>query len=301
MHPRLKIMAASIMMLMAAACATTPRSAEENAPQRPTFYEWLAANPVASPAPPTATVFSQHLSRFYLAFSRFEKGAMLDQRSAPVFERKTQAAAQGQNPPPERLEDWPVPAQFRNELAQARQRMVNALDAGARTRSAENAAAAQGNLDCWVEQQTENFQPVHIMECKNGFLQAIAKVEADLGPVAQAPAACQATTYVMLFAWNKSDINPLAVRVADQAAADFVRLGCAKVRVEGHTDRSGPDSYNQKLSERRTKAAIDALAARGVPVGAITSASFGESRPKVPTADGVRNDENRRAEITMSR
>nr|MDP9415782.1 flagellar motor protein MotB [Pseudomonadota bacterium] len=38
---------------------------------------------------------------------------------------------------------------------------------------------------------------------------------------------------------------------------------------------------------------------RGVPDGAITTEAFGESRPLVETADGVREPQNRRVEITF--
>ncbi|MEO1169772.1 MAG: flagellar motor protein MotB, partial [Pseudomonadota bacterium] len=40
------------------------------------------------------------------------------------------------------------------------------------------------------------------------------------------------------------------------------------------------------------------LASRGVPDGAMSSEAFGESRPLVDTADGVREQQNRRVEIT---
>ena len=40
------------------------------------------------------------------------------------------------------------------------------------------------------------------------------------------------------------------------------------------------------------------MATRGVPAGAITSQGFGETNNRVPTADGVRELQNRRVEIT---
>ena len=45
-------------------------------------------------------------------------------------------------------------------------------------------------------------------------------------------------------------------------------------------------------------AAPSYLAGRGIPDGAITTQAFGESRPLVETADGVREPQNRRVEIT---
>ena len=66
----------------------------------------------------------------------------------------------------------------------------------------------------------------------------------------------------------------------------------------GHADRSGSAQYNIGLSERRNASTRAYLTARGIPDGNITSQGFGESQPRVPTADGVRELQNRRVEIT---
>jgi outer membrane protein OmpA-like peptidoglycan-associated protein len=52
------------------------------------------------------------------------------------------------------------------------------------------------------------------------------------------------------------------------------------------------------LAERRNASVREYLTGRGIPGGAITSQAFGESMPRVPTADGVRELQNRRVEIT---
>ncbi|HWH16856.1 MAG TPA: OmpA family protein, partial [Allosphingosinicella sp.] len=64
-------------------------------------------------------------------------------------------------------------------------------------------------------------------------------------------------------------------------------------------DRSGSASYNVGLSQRRADAVRSYLAGRGVPNGAMATEAFGESRPLVETADGVREPQNRRVEITF--
>ena len=52
-----------------------------------------------------------------------------------------------------------------------------------------------------------------------------------------------------------------------------------------------------KLSLRRAEAARDVLVAKGVEASKISVAARGESEPAVPTADGVREQANRRVEI----
>ncbi len=67
----------------------------------------------------------------------------------------------------------------------------------------------------------------------------------------------------------------------------------------GHADRSGSADYNVGLSQRRADAVKAYLGGRGVPDGAMSTEAFGESRPLVETADGVREPQNRRVEITF--
>jgi outer membrane protein OmpA-like peptidoglycan-associated protein len=66
----------------------------------------------------------------------------------------------------------------------------------------------------------------------------------------------------------------------------------------GYADRSGSTQYNVGLSERRNGSVRSYLGGRGIADSAISSQAFGESNPRVPTADGVRELQNRRVEIT---
>jgi outer membrane protein OmpA-like peptidoglycan-associated protein len=72
-----------------------------------------------------------------------------------------------------------------------------------------------------------------------------------------------------------------------------------RIEVNGYTDRSGSDQYNQGLSVRRANAVAAELLRRGVPRNEIATRGFGESNPLVPTADGVREPQNRRVEIIL--
>jgi outer membrane protein OmpA-like peptidoglycan-associated protein len=67
----------------------------------------------------------------------------------------------------------------------------------------------------------------------------------------------------------------------------------------GHADRSGPADYNVGLSQRRANNVRSYLAGHGIPDGVMTTQAFGESRPLVETADGVREPQNRRVEVTF--
>ena len=70
--------------------------------------------------------------------------------------------------------------------------------------------------------------------------------------------------------------------------------------VVGHTDRSGSNAYNQGLSERRAEAIESLMVGRGIADATISTRAEGEENPRVPTADGVRELQNRRVEILVN-
>ena len=116
-------------------------------------------------------------------------------------------------------------------------------------------------------------------------------------PVAAAPAPVVQQTYIVFFDFDKSDLTPEAHKVLERAAQD-VRVGKGvKIQVIGHTDRAGSNRYNQRLSERRASVVKNELVNLGVPNEQISARGVGETEPRVPTADGVREAQNRRAEI----
>ena len=62
---------------------------------------------------------------------------------------------------PEDNANWAIPLEqpygFRSKLAQARTRLMTALDGGAREKAPALAARAQVNYDCWVERMEDNW------------------------------------------------------------------------------------------------------------------------------------------------
>jgi outer membrane protein OmpA-like peptidoglycan-associated protein len=103
----------------------------------------------------------------------------------------------------------------------------------------------------------------------------------------------------VFFDWDRSDITPEAASILDNAAQAYATTGQASIMLAGHADKSGSDQYNVGLSQRRADAVKTYLAGKGVPDTSITTEAFGESRPLVETADGVREPQNRRVEITF--
>jgi outer membrane protein OmpA-like peptidoglycan-associated protein len=116
--------------------------------------------------------------------------------------------------------------------------------------------------------------------------------------VAAAAPVAAAKTYLVFFDWNKADLTDRARQIIGEAAGAR-GTGVTRIEVNGFTDRSGSDQYNQGLSVRRANAVAAELVRRGVPRNEIMTRGFGEANPLVPTADGVREPQNRRVEIIL--
>lgn len=115
------------------------------------------------------------------------------------------------------------------------------------------------------------------------------------------------------FALNSAALTPAHTADIDNLAWSIsLHLGMRKngratISIVGHTDRSGDEKLNEALGQSRAASArqalIDALKKQGIgedKFGEIASRSMGESSPAVPTADGVKNEKNRRVEINVT-
>ncbi len=120
--------------------------------------------------------------------------------------------------------------------------------------------------------------------------QVIDQTAADLDPV----------NFTVYFDYDKSNLTTQASDLIREAAARALENDIDMVVVAGNTDTSGGSAYNQALSERRARAVHDGLIANGVPTDRIRLEAYGETNLAKPTADGVREPLNRRADVVIS-
>ena len=92
-----------------------------------------------------------------------------------------------------------------------------------------------------------------------------------------------------------------AVETIEFVAANAEACGWDNFQIVGHTDRAGINAYNDDLSMRRAHSIATLMTSLGIERARMQISAEGEDNPRMPTEDGVRNPQNRRVEITVSR
>jgi outer membrane protein OmpA-like peptidoglycan-associated protein len=105
--------------------------------------------------------------------------------------------------------------------------------------------------------------------------------------------------FMVFFGFNRWSLTPQALNTIKEAIGAVHASGSASIHVVGHADRAGSIAYNKALSLRRAQSVRKALIAEGLSAAAIEISGRGESEPQVPTADGVREPQNRRVHISF--
>ena len=103
----------------------------------------------------------------------------------------------------------------------------------------------------------------------------------------------------ILFDVNKATLKAGATNNVQKIAAILNQYPNYKISVEGHTDATGSDAYNQSLSERRAASVREALITGGVSADRITSKGFGESQPVASNDTPSGRQQNRRVEVIV--
>lgn len=255
---------------------------------------------------PTGDAFSSSLHYYYTQRAAAEQ-AEANYREADRMAEKAIAAAGGEHVLPTAVDAGMLPAANVGELAEAHRVLMETLDGGGRQALPDSAANAQVQFECWLHEQTENIQPDHIAACKNGFWSALNAVQQAMAPepapaaapAPAPPAPAEAAVFLVYFDFDRSDLR------ADQQAVMDVIVAAAKaapdraIHIVAHTDTSGAIDYNQALSERRKNTVLGGLIEGSVARGRISSEAVGETQPLVDTGDGVREQGNRVAVVTL--
>ena len=286
-------------------------------------YKELSNN---SYTPPTK--FTKHLMDFYSAKADFEAKEMHDWNSAKLYSEKALAAATGKKIKPEEVLYWKIPKDKVKELQMAYENLMIVYD-NAVEKDPYHLAVAISSLDCWAEQQEENWQTWDIERCKDDFLKAMHQIynkieadneetkideggetetiksEANSKNISNSDSVSVVTKkekeilQIIYFDFDKYNLTD----VSSNSIKKFIEEYKNKIDtflVVGHTDTKGTNKYNLELSLKRAEVVKTILIRLGIISEKIKILGEGEGKLLVQTKDETKHPANRRAEISPS-
>lgn len=103
----------------------------------------------------------------------------------------------------------------------------------------------------------------------------------------------------ILFDIDSYALKPATKTNADELSRTLNKYDDTEIRILGHTDNTGTEEYNMKLSKKRAAAVHDYLVSKAVANGRLTDTGYGETDP-IATNETVEGRElNRRVEIVI--
>ncbi len=103
----------------------------------------------------------------------------------------------------------------------------------------------------------------------------------------------------LLFDIDKSDLRSQAMINIENLAKTLNKYSDTNILVEGDTDDTGTDEYNQQLSERRAQAVSSYMIGLGVASSRIAMIGLGETNPISSNSSEYGRQLNRRVEVAV--
>lgn len=104
----------------------------------------------------------------------------------------------------------------------------------------------------------------------------------------------------VLFGSDVDSLNAQSTEIVERIGKSLLGVGIERVRVDGHTDASGKEAYNEQLSLRRAKSVGSVLGTAGMKQDNIQLRGLGSSQPVASNNTATGRTENRRVSIVVS-
>tara|TARA_Y100001970_G_scaffold33561_1_gene41766 strand:+ start:223 stop:1089 length:867 start_codon:yes stop_codon:yes gene_type:complete len=266
-------------------------------------YEELKKTKIKNPQK-----FSEYLLKEYKNKATFEAEKMHDWNSAKLYSEKALIAKNGEEVLPEKITYWNLPKEKVSDINKAHKNLMTVYSE-AKILDPYNLAIAISSLDCWAEQQEENWQIWDINKCKEDFINSLHIIYGKISSIQKNNESKESVTVVtknkekqiMQIIYFDFD-EELLSSVSSNKLKNFINknnLLINKYIIVGHADKKGTKDYNYKLSLKRAKAVKDILVEMGINNKFITLLGKGEESPAISTPDGIAHPANRRVEIKI--
>jgi OOP family OmpA-OmpF porin len=102
------------------------------------------------------------------------------------------------------------------------------------------------------------------------------------------------------FEFDSARLTADSSETLDNAVTTLKRNSDISVECSGHTDSTGADAYNQKLSEQRAHSVCEYLATHGIERARLTEHGYGETKPIADNSTEAGRAENRRVVLRIT-
>lgn len=104
----------------------------------------------------------------------------------------------------------------------------------------------------------------------------------------------------VLFGFDQSSLSSAAQATLNDLVTILNKYPDTDLEIQGHTDNTGTDKYNQALSERRASTVANYLTSHGIALERVSTKGFGESTPKYSNDTEAGRAQNRRVEFLIT-
>ena len=266
----------------------------------------------------TPSNFQEHLLNEYKKRATFEAEKMHDWNSAKLYSEKALKSLETDEIYPEEISYWKLPEENINEIRIAYDNLMT-IYKDAKKIDPYNLARAISSLDCWSEQQEENWQTWDINSCKDDFLNAMHDIyekisveekEKETSNKEEKNSNNETNNEVTIVTKNKNE-ELMQIIYFDFDKFNLSEVSKEKIKlfldnnsstieeylVVGHTDTKGTKKYNLSLSIKRAEVVKEILINYGIQQSRIKILGKGEESLAVNTPDDTKQPANRRVEI----
>ena len=261
--------------------------------------------------------FQEYLLNEYKLKATFEAEEMHDWNSAKLYSEKALKSLETDKIYPEEVSYWKLPDENVEEITIAYDNLMSIYN-DAKVIDPMNLAKAISSLDCWSEQQEENWQTWDINSCKEDFLKTMHNIyekitsEEKIIDNNNQISKLENTTsddvtivtknktnevmQIIYFDFDKFNLS----NVSKNKIKSFITKNGSQINeylVIGHTDTKGSKNYNLSLSIKRAEVVKEILIDYGIKSSSIKILGRGEETLAIQTPDDTKQPANRRVEI----
>ena len=267
----------------------------------------------------TNNTFTKNLLETYKQKATYEAEEMHDWNSAKLYSEKALNALVGAEIKPQEMTYWKLPKKHIFELTQSYNNLMIIYDE-AKILDPYNLAIAISSLDCWAEQQEENWQTWDIKKCRDDFLNAMHEMYAKISDNEknqdqqnlEDKIINNLESVTVVTKNEKREIMQIIYFDFDEYILSEVSLNTLKTFLDkyqnqisnyvilGHTDTKGTNQYNLKLSLKRAETIKTIFIQNNIEEKNINILGKGEEFLAILTADETAHPANRRVEISSS-